>query len=62
VEGQSELGLNGWEIGGNLRNPSFAIQAADARPYFFIRRHVIGAVRLPARPYVSPALAMSQGC
>ena len=33
MEGESELGLNGWEIGGGLRNPSVAIQAAFTDPY-----------------------------
>lgn len=42
MEGEPELGLNGWEIGRSLRNPSVAIQAAYARPYFPLRRQCDG--------------------
>jgi hypothetical protein len=62
VEGKPELRLNGWEIGRDLRNPSIAIQAAYARLYFPLRRHAMGTLRLLARPHVSTAHTMSQGC
>ena len=56
--GESELGLNGWEISRDLRNPSVAMQAAIS-PF---EEACDGHTPLTGSPAHVNSTAMSQGC